>query len=203
MQWLIPLIALLWVAGSVFICLWHIEQMPGVIASIVKSAFGWQEAAAGAAGYTLTQAITSGFQRGMFSNEAGMGSTPNAAAAATSYPPHPVAQGIVQMIGVFSDTIIICTASAMIILLAGNHASHSSTEGIQLLQHAMVSLTGEWGASFVALIVILFAFSSIVANYIYAENNLFFCGYITQRPSGYYALRRLAWLSPVRLSVFR
>ncbi len=107
------------------------------------------------------------------------------------------------MIGVFSDTIIICTASAMIILLAGNHASHSSTEGIQLLQHAMVSLTGEWGASFVALIVILFAFSSIVANYIYAENNLFFCGYITQRPSGYYALRRLAWLSPVRLSVFR
>ncbi|HCL4693990.1 TPA: sodium:alanine symporter family protein [Salmonella enterica] len=174
MQWLIPLIALLWVAGSVFICLWHIEQMPGVIASIVKSAFGWQEAAAGAAGYTLTQAITSGFQRGMFSNEAGMGSTPNAAAAATSYPPPPVAQGIVQMIGVFSDTIIICTASAMIILLAGNHASHSSTEGIQLLQHAMVSLTGEWGASFVALIVILFAFSSIVANYIYAENNLFF-----------------------------
>ncbi|EAN7564241.1 amino acid carrier protein, partial [Salmonella enterica subsp. enterica serovar Enteritidis] len=174
MQWLIPIIALLWVAGSVFICLWHIEQMPGVIASIVKSAFGWQEAAAGAAGYTLTQAITSGFQRGMFSNEAGMGSTPNAAAAATSYPPHPVAQGIVQMIGVFSDTIIICTASAMIILLAGNHASHSSTEGIQLLQHAMVSLTGEWGASFVALIVILFAFSSIVANYIYAENNLFF-----------------------------
>lgn len=86
MQWLIPLIALLWVAGSVFICFWHIEQMPGVIASIVKSAFGWQEAAAGAAGYTLTQAITSGFQRGMFSNEAGMGSTPNAAAAATSYP---------------------------------------------------------------------------------------------------------------------
>lgn len=86
MQWLIPLIALLWVAGSVFICFWHIEQMHGVIASIVKSAFGWQEAAAGAAGYTLTQAITSGFQRGMFSNEAGMGSTPNAAAAATSYP---------------------------------------------------------------------------------------------------------------------
>ncbi|ASG56068.1 MAG TPA: sodium:alanine symporter family protein [Salmonella bongori] len=174
MQWFIPLIALLWVAGSIMICFWHIEQMPAIIASIVKSAFGWQEAAAGAAGYTLTQAITSGFQRGMFSNEAGMGSTPNAAAAAASYPPHPVAQGIVQMIGVFSDTIIISTASAMIILLAGNHASHASTEGIQLIQHAMVSLTGGWGASFVALIVILFAFSSIVANYIYAENNLFF-----------------------------
>lgn len=78
------------------------------------------------------------------------------------------------MIGVFSDTIIICTASAMIILLAGNHTSHSSMEGIQLILHAMVSLTGEWGASFVALMVILFAFSSIVANYIYAENNLFF-----------------------------
>ncbi|GCB41303.1 hypothetical protein CITFRE_34380 [Citrobacter freundii] len=110
----------------------------------------------------------------MFSNEAGMGSTPNAAASAASWPPHPAAQGIVQMIGVLGDTLVVCTASAMIILLAGNGTSYVPMEGIQLLQKAMVTLTGEWGAGFVAFIVILFAFSSIVANYIYAENNLVF-----------------------------
>ncbi|WP_445435351.1 alanine/glycine:cation symporter family protein [Citrobacter braakii] len=174
MQWFVPMMALLWVGCSIVICLWHFGQLPGIIMAIIKSAFSWQEAAAGAAGYTLSQAIASGFQRGMFSNEAGMGSTPNAAASAASWPPHPAAQGIVQMIGVLVDTLILCTASAMIVLLAGNDASYVPMEGIQLLQKAMVSVTGEWGAGFVALIVILFAFSSIVANYIYAENNLVF-----------------------------
>ncbi|GAL46631.1 alanine/glycine:cation symporter family protein [Citrobacter werkmanii] len=174
MQWFVPVMALLWVGCSLVICLWHFAQLPDIIMTIVKSAFGWQEAAAGAAGYTLSQAIASGFQRGMFSNEAGMGSTPNAAASAASWPPHPAAQGIVQMIGVLGDTLILCTASAMIVLLAGNGTSSMPIEGIQLLQRAMVSLTGEWGAGFVAFIVILFAFSSIVANYIYAENNLVF-----------------------------
>lgn len=145
-----------------------------VIWSIFESAFGWQEAAGGAAGYTLSQAITNGFQRSMFSNEAGMGSTPNAAAAAASWPPHPAAQGIVQMIGIFIDTLVICTASAMLILLAGNGTTYMPLEGIQLIQKAMRVLMGSWGAEFVTLVVILFAFSSIVANYIYAENNLFF-----------------------------
>lgn len=174
MQWFVPMMALLWVGCSIIICLWHIGQLPDIIVTIIKSAFGWQEAAAGAAGYTLSQAIANGFQRGMFSNEAGMGSTPNAAASAASWPPHPAAQGIVQMIGVLGDTLVVCTASAMIILLAGNGTSYAPMEGIQLLQKAMVTLTGEWGAGFVAFIVILFAFSSIVANYIYAENNLVF-----------------------------
>lgn len=174
MQWFVPMMALLWVGSSIIICLWHIGQLPDIIVTIIKSAFGWQEAAAGAAGYTLSQAIANGFQRGMFSNEAGMGSTPNAAASAASWPPHPAAQGIVQMIGVLGDTLVVCTASAIIILLAGNGTSYVPMEGIQLLQKAMVTLTGEWGAGFVAFIVILFAFSSIVANYIYAENNLVF-----------------------------
>lgn len=174
MQWFVPMMALLWVGSSIIICLWHIGQLPDIIVTIIKSAFGWQEAAAGAAGYTLSQAIANGFQRGMFSNEAGMGSTPNAAASAASWPPHPAAQGIVQMIGVLGDALVVCTASAMIILLAGNGTSYVPMEGIQLLQKAMVTLTGEWGAGFVAFIVILFAFSSIVANYIYAENNLVF-----------------------------
>ncbi|MCE1985231.1 sodium:alanine symporter family protein [Enterobacter ludwigii] len=174
MQWLVPVMALLWVAASLFVAARHIEQVPEVIATIFKSAFGWREAASGALGYTFSQALMSGFQRGMFSNEAGMGSTPNAAAAAASWPPHPAAQGIVQMIGVFTDTIIICSASAMILLLAGPVPHSSETAGIQLLQQALVNLTGGWGAGFVSLILLLFVFSSIVVNYLYAENNLIF-----------------------------
>ena len=174
MQGFVPLMAIIWVLTSLVICVMNIGQLPHVIWSIFESAFGWQEAAGGAAGYTLSQAITNGFQRSMFSNEAGMGSTPNAAAAAASWPPHPAAQGIVQMIGIFIDTLVICTASAMLILLAGNGTTYMPLEGIQLIQKAMRVLMGSWGAEFVTLVVILFAFSSIVANYIYAENNLFF-----------------------------
>ena len=87
MQWLVPIMALLWVAASLVVAALHFEQVPGVIASIFKSAFGWREVASGALGYTLSQALMAGFQRGMFSNEAGMGSTPNVAAAASSWPP--------------------------------------------------------------------------------------------------------------------
>ncbi|HFK5720088.1 TPA: alanine/glycine:cation symporter family protein [Enterobacter asburiae] len=174
MQWLVPVMALLWVVASLFVAARHIDQVPGVITTIVKSAFGWREVASGALGYTFSQALMVGFQRGMFSNEAGMGSTPNAAAAASSWPPHPAAQGIVQMIGVFTDTIIICSASAMILLLAGPVPHSSGTAGIQLLQQALVNLTGGWGAGFVSLVLVLFAFSSIVVNYLYAENNLIF-----------------------------
>jgi len=174
MQWMVPVMALLWVIASMVVCAWHADQLPAVFTLIVKSAFGWREAAAGALGYTLSQALTAGFQRGMFSNEAGMGSTPNAAAAAASWPPHPASQGIVQMIGVFVDTIIICTASAMIVLLAGPVDLPANTDGVQLVQLALINLTGGWGADFVAFIIVLFAFSSIVVNYIYAENNLIF-----------------------------
>ena len=166
--------ALLWIATSLLIGLWHITALPTIFATIFRCAFGWQEAAAGAVGYTISQALTSGFQRGMFSNEAGMGSSPNAAAGAASWPPHPAAQGIVQMIGVFIDTIVICTASAIIVMLAPRPDNEYTLNGIQDLQHAMSVLVGGWGAGFIALIVLLFAFSSIVANYVYAENNLVF-----------------------------
>jgi AGCS family alanine or glycine:cation symporter len=174
MQWLVPIMALLWVATSIFISLWHLNQIPHIFETIIRSAFGWQEAAAGAVGYTISQALTSGIQRGMFSNEAGMGSTPNAAAAAASWPPHPAAQGIVQMIGVLVDTLVICTATAIVLLLAGHDTTLTSFNGVQLVQKAMSSLAGSWGAGFVAGIVLLFSFSSIVANYIYAENNLIY-----------------------------
>ncbi|HEM6630746.1 TPA: sodium:alanine symporter family protein [Citrobacter farmeri] len=174
MQWFVPVMALMWVVTSLVVCLINIDLLPDILISIIKSAFGWQEAAGGVAGYTLSQAITSGFQRSMFSNEAGMGSTPNAAAAAASWPPHPAAQGIVQMIGIFIDTLVVCSATAMLVLLAGNGTTYAPMEGIQLVQKAMTVLVGDWGAAFVAVIVILFAFSSIVVNYIYAENNLYF-----------------------------
>jgi amino acid carrier protein len=174
MRWFVPVMALLWIGASLCVSAMHIEQLPGIIALIFKSAFGWQEAASGALGFTISQALTAGFQRGMFSNEAGMGSTPNAAATAASWPPHPAAQGIVQMIGVFTDTIIICSASAMIMLLAGPLPHPTSASGIQLMQQALANLVGGWGAGFVTLIVGLFAFSSIAVNYIYAENNLIF-----------------------------
>ncbi|WP_253379553.1 alanine/glycine:cation symporter family protein [unidentified bacterial endosymbiont] len=174
MQWMVPVMALVWITASLFVTAQHIDQVPWIISTVFKSAFGWQEAASGAMGYTLSQALTAGFQRGMLSNEAGMGSTPNAAATAASWPPHPAAQGIVQMIGVFTDTIVICSASAMILLLADPAPHGTETAGIQLLQQAMVNLAGSWGAGFVALIVILFAFSSVVMNYMYAENNLIF-----------------------------
>ncbi|MGS4681429.1 alanine/glycine:cation symporter family protein [Enterobacter soli] len=174
MQWLVPIMALLWVAASLFVMATHLSMVPKVMTTIFQSAFGWREAASGALGYTISQALTAGFQRGMFSNEAGMGSTPNAAATAASWPPHPAAQGIVQMIGVFTDTIMICSASAMIVLLAGPMPHTPGTAGIQLVQQALVNLSGSWGAGFVSVIVILFAFSSIVVNYLYAENNLIF-----------------------------
>lgn len=173
-QWLVPLMGLVWVVTCLLISLWHIGEMPEIINMIIRSAFGLQEAAAGAVGYSVSQAITSGFQRSMFSNEAGMGSTPNAAAAAASFPPHPAAQGIVQMIGVLIDTIVICSASAMIVLLSGHGTKTTGYDGIQLIQHAMNVLVGNWGASFVAIVMVMFAFTSIVANYVYAENNLIF-----------------------------
>jgi AGCS family alanine or glycine:cation symporter len=174
-QWLVPFMAILWVLMSLIVMAMNIERLPAVVSLVFKSAFGWQEAASGALGFTISQAITTGFQRGMFSNEAGMGSSPNAAAAAATWPPHPASQGLVQMFGVFIDTIIICSATAGIILFSGIlDTPHPEMNGITLVQQALSSVVGGWGTGFIALIVLLFAFTSIVANYAYAENNLLF-----------------------------
>ena len=181
-QWLLPLMALLWVVTGLVIIILYIDRMPHVIALIFTGAFGWQEAASGVVGYTFSQALTSGFQRGMFSNEAGMGSSPNAAATASSWPPHPAAQGIVQMIGVFVDTVFICSATAVIILVAGlPEKPLTPDEGILLTQHALVNLTGHWASGYLGVMVFVFAFVSIIANYTYAENNLVFLRLDTRR----------------------
>jgi AGCS family alanine or glycine:cation symporter len=162
----VPFMAAAYLLVAMVIIAMNISEMPAVFELIFKSAFGLHEAAAGGIG----AAIMNGFKRGLFSNEAGMGSAPNAAASATPYPPHPASQGYVQMAGVFIDTILICTASAAIILLAGPQPG----EGIMLVQNALTSEVGDWGKYFLAVIILFFAFTSIVANYFYAENCLVF-----------------------------
>lgn len=107
--------ALAYLVLAFYVMFSNIEKVPEIISLIFKSAFGLQEAAAGGAGYAIAQALINGIKRGLFSNEAGMGSAPNAAASATPYPPHPASQGYVQMLGVFTDTIVICTATVAII----------------------------------------------------------------------------------------
>ncbi|MDW2335083.1 alanine:cation symporter family protein, partial [Vibrio sp. 1069] len=142
---------------------------------IFKSAFGLQEAAAGGLGYAIAQAMINGIKRGLFSNEAGMGSAPNAAASATPYPPHPASQGYVQMLGVFMDTIVICSATVAIILMSGEYVGQATeVTGIELTQRALSSQVGDWGGIFVAVAIFFFAFTSIIANYSYAETNLIF-----------------------------
>jgi AGCS family alanine or glycine:cation symporter len=162
----VPFMAAGYLVVAVGIIIANLSEVPAVLAMIVQSAFGLHEAAAGGIG----AAILNGFKRGLFSNEAGMGSAPNAAAAATPYPPHPASQGYVQMAGVFIDTMLICTASAAIILLAGP----SEGTGIDLVRNALGEHVGGWGKYFLAIVVLFFAFTSIVANYFYAENCLVF-----------------------------
>lgn len=162
----VPFMAVAYLLMAIGLIVVNIGEIPGILVQIVKSAFGFQEAAAGGMG----AAIMNGFKRGLFSNEAGMGSAPNAAASATPYPPHPASQGYVQMAGVFIDTLLICSASAAIILLAGPQPG----EGIMLVQNALTNQVGDWGKYFLAVIILFFAFTSIVANYFYAENCLVF-----------------------------
>ncbi|MGL5763517.1 MAG: alanine/glycine:cation symporter family protein [Plesiomonas shigelloides] len=171
---IVPVMALVYLLLALYVVGINISKLPDVIALIVKSAFGWQEAAAGTLAYTISQAMINGVKRGLFSNEAGMGSAPNAAAAASPYPPHPASQGYVQMLGVFMDTIVICTATAAIILTSGTLETGQGMSGIDLTQRALSTAVGDWGAIFIAVAVFFFAFTSIIANYAYAETNLVF-----------------------------
>lgn len=170
----VPFMALAYLVVAVVVLALNINIVPQVIATIVSSALGIGQATGGVAGYAISQAMMNGIRRGLFSNEGGMGSAPNAAATATPYPPHPASQGYVQMLGVFIDTLVICTATATIILLSGEFKPHMETTGIQLTQMALVAQVGSWGDEFIAIILFFFAFTSIVANYSYAETNILF-----------------------------
>lgn len=178
---IVPFMAFAYLAIALFVVVMNYEKVPDAISLIFKSAFGLQEAAAGGLGYAIAQAMINGVKRGLFSNEAGMGSAPNAAASATPYPPHPASQGYVQMLGVFIDTIVICTATVAIILMSGEYVPHGELTGIELTQRALSSQVGDWGGIFIAVAIFFFAFTSIIANYSYAETNLIFLEHNNKR----------------------
>jgi len=165
----VPLMGLAFVITALGITLINISEVPRILGLIISSAFGLQEASAG----TFAAAMKIGIQRGLFSNEAGAGSVPQAAASASPKPNHPAVQGYIQMLGVFIDTLVICSCTAVVILLAGD-LSASATEGIAITQEAMSVHLGGFGGYFVAIAITLFGFTSIVANYAYAESNLHF-----------------------------
>ncbi|MBR5194234.1 MAG: alanine:cation symporter family protein [Bacteroidaceae bacterium] len=167
---IVPLMALGYILLAFTIVLMNITRLPEVIEIIIANAFGWEQALGGGIGIALMQ----GIKRGLFSNEAGMGSAPNV--AATADVSHPVKQGLIQTLGVFTDTLIICTCTAFIILFSGMYAN-GETNGIQLTQMALDNEIGSGGTFFVAIAILFFAFSSIIGNYFYGEANL---RYITE-----------------------
>lgn len=171
----VPLMAGLYVLMALIVVVLNITEVPGVLITIVRSAFGLEEAAGGVAG-SVTAAMLNGIKRGLFSNEAGMGSAPNVAATATPAPHHPSSQGLVQAMGVFIDTLVVCTATAIMILLSGVLEPGSGVTGTQLTQQAMETHIGAGGTYFIAIAILFFAFTSIVANYSYAENALIYLG---------------------------
>jgi AGCS family alanine or glycine:cation symporter len=189
---LVPLILLLYLALTLWAMATHLSALPQVFLAVFRGAFGTEQAAAGAMGYGISQAMTQGAQRGMFSNEAGLGTAPNAAASARTVPSHPVSQGYMQMLGVVVDTLMISSATAMIMLLAGSPGRDHPAHGITLTAEAFAAFSGLWGAPVVTLVVFLFAFTAMLANYAYAENNLLFL--TRQRPAGLVLLRALVLL---------
>ncbi|MBH0170320.1 MAG: alanine/glycine:cation symporter family protein [Bacillota bacterium] len=164
---IVPIMAGLYILVALFVMVTNLTELPAVFSMIFEGAFGVEEVAGGALG----AAMMNGIKRGLFSNEAGMGSAPNA--AATADVSHPVKQGLIQSLGVFVDTLLICSSTAFIILLSGMYDSKEA-DGIILTQEALNTLLGSWGGPFLAIIVMLFAFSSVVGNYYYGESNIEF-----------------------------
>lgn len=172
----LPVMALGYITLAFVIILTNLGEVPAMIGDIVQGAFGLDETLAGTAG-GVTAALLNGAKRGLFSNEAGMGSAPNAAATATTS--HPAKQGLIQSLGVFVDTVVVCTATAFIVMLGGSVYEPGSTEtltGAPLTQAAVAAQFGDVGAWIMTVIVVSFAFSSVIANYSYAEINLGFLG---------------------------
>ncbi len=171
---LVPLMAGAYLLLAVVIMLLNLTEVPATLWLIVSSALGLQEAVGGVAGGVMAAALN-GIKRGLFSNEAGMGSAPNIAAVATPDPHHPSSQGLVQAFGCFIDTILVCTATALMILLSGALGPDSTT-GMQLTQDALSNHLGAAGSYFIAIAIVFFAFTSILGNYSYAENAMTFLG---------------------------
>jgi len=166
-QAVVPLMALLYLIVGLVIVGMHIERLPEVFASIYTQAWGTQEVVGG----TIGAIILVGAQRGMFSNEAGLGSAPNA--GATAAVTHPVKQGLVQTLGVYFDTFLVCSITAFIVLVATPDLVNAE-RGIVLTQNALVSSLGSWSNVLLSVIIFLLAFSSILGNYYYGESNIEF-----------------------------
>ena len=177
---IVPIMALGYIAMALLVILINILELPGLIVDIVANAFGFQAAVGGGMG----AAIAAGVQRGLFSNEAGLGSAPNVAAVA--YVPHPVSQGIVQSLSVFIDTIVICSATAFMILLADVYQPGAEIDGVVLTQQSLVAHVGTWSQYFLSVAILLFAFSSVIYNYYLGENALHV---FTDAPSAFHVLR--------------
>jgi alanine or glycine:cation symporter, AGCS family len=177
----VPVMAIAYLLMAVVVILINITEVPGVLVSIVSNAFGLEEAVGGGMGAALAQ----GLRRGLFSNEAGLGSAPNV--AATAEVRHPISQGITQSFSVFIDTIVICSCTAFVILLGDVYVPGAeAVDGIVLTQQSLVSHLGEWTQYFLTFIILLFAFSSIIYNYYLGENAL---TVITDHPMAVQILR--------------
>ncbi len=177
---IVPIMAVGYILLSAFILITNITAIPAMISLIVKSAFGFEQAAGGMVGVAMMQ----GIKRGLFSNEAGEGSAPNAAAIASTS--HPIKQGLLQALGVFADTLVICTCTAFVILLSGIY--DSGRDGIILTKYALITHVGSLGGLFVTLAIFFFAYSTIIANYFYGETNIRF---ITQSGKTIFAFRAI------------
>lgn len=165
---LVPIMALSYIAVAVFVIVLNFDQLGHVFTLIIKSAFGLEPAIGGGIG----AAIMMGVKRGLFSNEAGLGSAPNVAAVA--YVRHPASQGIVQAFSVFIDTLIVCSCTAFIILCGTVYQPGMGVEmgGVALTQASLASHVGEWGRTFVSLALMLFGFTTVIYNYYLGENSL-------------------------------
>ena len=165
---IVPIMAGGYLLMGLFTVVTRITELPHVFSMIFSQAFDLQAFAGGMAG----SAVVIGIKRGLFSNEAGMGSAPNAAASASVS--HPAKQGLVQVISVFIDTLLICSATAMMLLLSGVEGVSGKLDGIPFVQQAISANVGSWGIHFITLSIFAFAFSSLVGNYYYAESNILF-----------------------------
>ena len=165
---MVPVMATIYILIGLVTMILHIRELPAVFAMIFENAFDFRSMAGGFAG----SAVVIGVKRGLFSNEAGMGSAPNASASADVE--HPVKQGLVQVISVFIDTLLICSSTAMMLLVSGVEGKTGVMDGIPFVQAAISANVGHWGIHFITVSIFAFAFSSLVGNYYYAEANILF-----------------------------
>ncbi|SDE43949.1 alanine/glycine:cation symporter family protein [Rhodococcus tukisamuensis] len=179
-QVVVPIVAGAYLLLGLTVVLLNIDRVPEMLNVIVQNAFGLQEAVGGGIGVAIMQ----GIRRGLFSNEAGMGSAPNAGATASVS--HPVKQGLVQSLGVYFDTLLVCTTTAFVILLAD--PDYGSASGASLTQIALAEHLGTWTIHFLTVAIFFLAFTSVIGNYYYGESNIGFLTPSTKALNGFRAL---------------